>query len=190
VPATSVAQFIAYAKSRPGKIHYGSAGVGTSPQLSMELFRRNASIDIVHVPYKGGGPLLVALLSGEVQAVFGTVLLLHASGRAGKVRLLGVTTTTRHPDLPDVPTIAESGMPGFEVISWQGLCTPAAAPEPALARLRTALAAVLASPDTAKQLADQGMQPMPLMGEKFAAFIRSERAKWAKLVKDVGIEPQ
>ena len=190
MPATSVAQFIAYAKSHPGKINYGSAGVGTSPQLSMELFRMNAGIDIVHVPYKGGGALLVALLSGEVQAVFGTVLLLHAPGRAGKVRLLGVTSTTRHPDLPDVPTIAESGMPGFEVISWQGLCTPAAAPEPALARLRAALATVLASPDARKQLADQGMQPMPLMGENFAAFIRSERAKWAKLVKDVGIEPQ
>ena len=159
MPVTNVAEFIEYAKSRPGKLHYGSAGVGTSPQLSMELFRMSAGIDIVHVPYKGGGPLLVALLSGEVQAMFGTTLLLHAPRRAGKVRLLGVTSTTRHPDLADVPTIAESGMPGFEVISWQGLCTPAAAPEPALARLRAALAAVLASPDTTKQLADQGMQP-------------------------------
>jgi tripartite-type tricarboxylate transporter receptor subunit TctC len=190
MPVTSVAQFIDYAKSRPGRIHYGSAGVGTSPQLSMELFRMNAGIDVVHVPYKGGGALLVALLSSEVQTMFGTTLLLQAPGRAGKVRLLGVTSKTRHPDLPDVPTIAESGMPDFEVISWQGLCTPAAAPERALARLRAALATVLASPETTKQLADQGMQATPLMGEKFAAFIRSERAKWAKLVKDVGIEPQ
>jgi tripartite-type tricarboxylate transporter receptor subunit TctC len=190
VPAASVAQFIDHAKSRPGKIHYGSAGVGTSPQLSMELFRMNAGIDIVHVPYKGGGPLLAALLGNEVQAVFGTTLLLQAPGRAGKVRLLGVTSSTRHPDLPDVPTIAESGMPGFEVVSWQGLCTPAAAPEVVLARLRTALATVLASPETQKQLADQGMQTKPLMGDKFAAYIRSERAKWAKLVKDVGIPVQ
>jgi tripartite-type tricarboxylate transporter receptor subunit TctC len=190
VPATTIAQFIAYAKSRPGKLNYGSAGVGTSPQLSMELFRMNAGIDVVHVPYKGGGPLLVALLGGEVQAVFGTVLLLHGPGRAGKVRLLGVTSTTRHPDLPDVPSIAESGMPGFEVISWQGLCTPAGVSEAALARLRSSLAAVLALPETRKQLADQGMQPTPLMAEKYAEFIRSERAKWAKLVKDVGIDPQ
>ena len=150
----------------------------------------NAGIDIVHVPYKGGGPLLLALLSDEIQAMFGTTLLLNAPGRAGKIRLLGVTSTARHPDLPDVPTIAESGMPGFEVISWQGLCTPAAAPEPVLARLRAALATVLALPDTRKQLADQGMQATPVMGEKFAAFFRSERAKWAKVVKDVGIEPQ
>jgi tripartite-type tricarboxylate transporter receptor subunit TctC len=190
MPVTSVATFIEYAKSRPGKIHYGSAGVGTSPQLSMELFRMNAGIDVVHVPYKGGGALLVALLSAEVQAMFGTTLLLSAPGRAGKVRLLGVTSKTRHPDLPDVPTIAESGMPDFEVVSWQGLCTPAAAPESALARLRSALGAVLAAPETIKQLADQGMQATPVMGEKFAAFILSERAKWAKLVKDVGIEPQ
>ena len=166
-----------------------SAGVGTSPQLSMELFRMNAGIDIVHVPYKGGAPQLAALLGNEVQAMFGTTLLLQAPGRAGKVRLLGVTSSSRHPDLPDVPTIAESGMPGFEVVSWQGLCTPAAAPEPARARLRAALATVLASPETQKQLADQGMQTTPLMGEKFAAFIRSERKKWKKLVKDVGIPP-
>ena len=190
VPATTIAQFIAYAKSRPGKINYGSAGVGTSPQLSMELFRMNAGLDLVHIPYKGGGPQLVALISGEVQAMFGTTLLLAAPGRAGKVRLLGVTSLTRFPDLPDVPTIAESGMPGFEVVSWQGLCTPARAPEAALARLRDGLATVLASSEVKKQLADQGMQTAPLMGEKYAAFIRSERAKWAKLVKDVGIEPQ
>ena len=120
--------------------------------------------------------------------MFGTTLLLQAPGRAGKVRLLGVTSSTRHPDLPDVPTIAESGMPGFEVVSWQGLCTPAAAPEPARARLRAALATVLASPETQKQLADQGMQTKPLMGDKFAAYIRSERAKWAKLVKDTGMK--
>ena len=190
IPSAPIAQFIAYAKSRPGKLNYGSAGVGTSPQLSMELFRMTAGIDVVHVPYKGGGPLLVALIGGEVQAIFGTVPLVLGAGRAGKVRMLGVTSTTRHPDLPDVPTIAESGMPGFEVISWQGLCTPAGVPEAVLERIRAALTAALAVPDTKKQLADQGMQPTALMGEKYAAFIRAERAKWTKLVKDIGIPPQ
>jgi tripartite-type tricarboxylate transporter receptor subunit TctC len=104
--------------------------------------------------------------------------------------MLGVTSLTRSPDLPDVPTIAESGMPGFEVISWQGLCTPAGVPKAALARLRAALAAALALPDTRKRLAEQSIQPSTLTAGQFAKFIRSERDKWAKVVKDVGIKPQ
>lgn len=190
IPSATVAQFIAYAKSRPGQLNYGSAGIGTSPQLSMEMFRMNAGLDLVHIPYKGGGPLVLAVVGGEVQAAFGTVPSWLGSVRSGKVRALGVTSTTRHPDLPDVPTIADSGMPGFEVISWQGLCTPAGVPKPILARLRTSLAAALALPDTKKQLVEQGIQVNALMGDKYAAFIRSERTKWAKVVHDVGIKPQ
>jgi tripartite-type tricarboxylate transporter receptor subunit TctC len=190
IPATTVQQFIDYAKARPGKLNYGSAGVGTSPQLSMELFKMTAGIDLVHIPYKGGGPLLFALISGEVQTIFGTVPLLGAPGRAGKVRVLGVTSKTRAPDLPDVPTIEESGMPGFEVISWQGLCTPAGVPKAALAKLRAVLPAALALPDIRKRLTEQGVQITPLDHNKFAAFARAERAKWARLVKDVGIKPQ
>jgi tripartite-type tricarboxylate transporter receptor subunit TctC len=190
VPATTVAQFIAHVKSRPGQLNYGSAGVGTSPQLSMELFKMQAGLDLVHVPYKGGGPLLVALIGGEVQTLFGTVPLLLGATRTGKVRTLGVTSATRAPDLPEVPTIAEAGLPGFEVVSWQGLCTPAGVPKPALDKLRAILPAALALPDTRKRLADQGVQITPLPHDKFAAFARAERAKWAKLVKDVGITPQ
>jgi tripartite-type tricarboxylate transporter receptor subunit TctC len=190
VPATTIAEFIAYAKSRPGAINYSSAGVGTSPQLSMEMFRMNAGIDLVHVPYKGAGPALVGLLGGHVQAMFSTVPTYVGALRAGRVRLLGVTSMTRYPELPDVPTLNESGMPGFEVISWQGLCTPAGVPEPVLARIRAAFAAALDLPDTKKQLSDQSMMPTPLMSDKFAAFVRAERAKWAKIVKDVGINPQ
>jgi tripartite-type tricarboxylate transporter receptor subunit TctC len=190
VPAKTITEFVSFAKARPGKIDYASAGVGTSPQLSMELFRMRAGLTLVHVPYKGAGPALVALIGGHVQAMFSTVPSVIGATRSGKIRMLGVTSTERHPDVPDVPTLAESGMPGFEVISWQGLCTPAGVPEPVLARLREALAAALAEADTKKQLSDQSMQPKPLVGEKFAAFIRSERAKWAKVVKDVGIKPQ
>jgi tripartite-type tricarboxylate transporter receptor subunit TctC len=190
VPAKTIAEFISYVKARPGEINYGSAGVGTSPQLSMELFRMTAGISLVHVAYKGAGPALVGLIGGEVQAMFSTVPSVIGATRAGKIRMLGVTSSERHPDLPDVPTIAESGMPGFEVISWQGLCTPAGVAESALARLRTALSAVLAAPATRKQLADQSVQASPLMGAKFTAFIRAERAKWANVVKNVGIEPQ
>ena len=190
VPSATVAQFIAYAKSRPGQLNYGSAGVGTSPQLSMELFKMTAGIDLIHIPYKGGGPLLVALMSGEVQSMFGTVPALLGPTRSGKARVLGVTSKTRAPDLPDVPTIAESGMPEFEVISWQGLCTPAGVPKAELARLRAALTAALTLPDTRRRLTEQGVQVMPLGYDEFAAFIRSERVKWAKLVKAVGIQPQ
>ena len=190
VPATTIAAFIALAKSRPGELNYASAGVGTSPQLSMELFRMRAGIDIVHIPYKGISVMLVDLIAGQVQAMFSTVPSVIGAVRSGKVRALGVTSVARDPELPDVPTIAESGMPGFEVISWQGLCTPAGVPKERLARIRAALGTALARPDTRKRLADSYFQPHPLTPDKFAAFIHSERTKWSKLVKDVGIEPQ
>ena len=190
IPATSISEFIALAKSRPGKLNYASAGVGTSPQLSMELFKMRSGIDIVHVPYKAIGTAIVDLIAGQVQAMFSTVPTLIGALRSGKVRALGVTSLSRDPELPDVPTIAESGMPGFEVISWQGLCTPAGVPKERLARIRTALGTGLGQPDTRKRLADANFHPHPLTPEKFAAFIRSERVKWAKLVKDVGIEAQ
>ena len=190
VPATSIAQFIDLAKARPGKLNYASAGIGTSPQLSMELFRMQAGLNIIHVPYKGVGPALIDLIGGRVEAMFSTVPSVLGAVRGGKVRALGVTSTQRDPDLPEVPTIAESGMPDFEVISWQGLCTQAAVPKPALERIRVALATVLAQPDTRKRIVDQGFQLHVMSGEKFGAFARAERAKYAKVVKDIGIAPQ
>lgn len=190
VPATTVAQFIDLVKSRPGKLNYGSAGVGTSPQLSMELFRMQAGLNIVHIPYKGVGSALIDLIGGRVDAMFSTVPSLITAVRSGKVRALGVTSLTRDPDLPDVPTFNEAGMPGFEVISWQGLCTPAGVPPAPLATLRAALATILAQPDTRKRLSDQAFHPNAQPPEAFAAFARSERARWAKVVKDIGITPQ
>ncbi|MES2563917.1 MAG: tripartite tricarboxylate transporter substrate binding protein [Pseudomonadota bacterium] len=190
LPAATIKQFIALAKANPGKLNYASAGIGTSPQLSMELLRMEVRIDIVHVPYKGVGPALVDLMGGRVEAMFSTVPAVLSVVRRGKVRALGVTSMQRDPDLPDVPTIAESGVRDFEVISWQGLCTNAGAPQAALTRLRSALAAILEQPDTRKRLVDQGFQLHIMPAEKFAAFIATERAKWAKVVKAIGIEPQ
>jgi tripartite-type tricarboxylate transporter receptor subunit TctC len=190
LPAATIAEFIALAKSQPGKLNYGSPGIGTSPQLTMELFKMTARIDVIHIAYKGAGPALAALMGGQVDAMVSTVPSFLAATRAGTIRMLGVTSLTRIPDLPDVPTIAESGMPGFEVISWQGLCTPAGVPKAALVRLRPALTAALALPDTRRRLAEQGVQPGTLTAEQFATFIRTERTKWAKVVKDVGITPQ
>jgi tripartite-type tricarboxylate transporter receptor subunit TctC len=190
LPAGNVAEFIALAKAQPGKLNYGSAGVGTSPQLSMELFKMRAHLNILHVPYRGIGAALVDLMAGQVQAMFSTVPSVLPATHDNKVRVLGVTSLNRSPDLPDVPTIAESGMPGFEVISWQGLCTPGGVPKPIVAKIRAALDKALADPETGKRLAAQGFQLTPLGPDKFAAFIRKERTKWSKLVKEVGIKPR
>jgi len=190
LPAVTIPQFISLAKAHPGKLNYGSAGIGTSPQLSMELFRMQARINIVHIPYKGVSPALLDLIGGRIEAMFSTVPSAFSAIRSGKVRALGVTSTQRDPDLPEVPTIAESGMPDFEVTSWQGLCAPVGVPQAALARLRAALAAALDQPDVRKRLVDQGFQPHVMPAEKFAAFARAERAKWAKVVKEIGIPPQ
>ena len=125
VAATTIAQLIALAKAQPGKLNYASAGIGTSPQLSMEIFKTQAGLNIVHVPYKGVGPGLIDVIGGRVQLMTSTVPAVLSSARSGKVRALGVTSKQRDSDLPDVPTLAESGMPDFEVVSWQGLCTQA-----------------------------------------------------------------
>jgi len=190
VPAATIPEFISLAKSRPGKLNYGSPGVGSSPQLTMEMFKIAARIDVTHIAYKGAGPALAATMGGQVDGMVSTLPSFLATTRAGKIRMLAITSLTRSPDVPDVPTIAESGFPGFEVISWPGVCTPAGAPKAAVARLRAALAAVLALPDTRKRLADQGINPGTLTTDQFAKFIRSERDKFAKVVKDVGIKPQ
>ena len=190
VAAKTIAEFITVAKGSPGKLNYASAGVGTSPQLSMELFILETGIKIVHVPYKGVGPALIDLMGGRVQAMFSTVPSALGAIRGGKIRALGVTSKQRDPDLPDIPTIAETGIPDFEVISWQGLCTNAGAPQAALSRLKAALATTLAQPDARKRLVDQGFQLHVMPAEQFAAFARAERAKWAKVVKAIGIQPQ
>jgi len=189
VPAATIPEFVALAKSRPGKLNYGSPGVGSSPQLTMEMLKLTAGIDVIHIAYKGAGPALAALMGGQVDAMTSTVPSFLGATRAGKIRMLAVTSLTRVPDLPDVQTVAES-FPGFEVISWQGLCTPAGVPKAALARLRTELAAVLALPETRKRLAEQSIQPGTLTTDQFAKFIRSERDKFAKVVKDAGIPLQ
>jgi tripartite-type tricarboxylate transporter receptor subunit TctC len=190
LPAATVAEFVSHVQARPGRLNYASAGVGTSPQLAMELFKAKAGIDIVHIPYKGGGPALADLIGGHVQAMFSTVPTVITAIRSGRIRVLGVSSAQRVADLPDVPTIAESGMPGFEVTSWQAMCTPAGVPPAVLARLRSEFAKALTLPDTIKRLADQGMQPSTLTLAEFESFVRAERAKWAKVVKDAGIRPQ
>jgi tripartite-type tricarboxylate transporter receptor subunit TctC len=187
VPTATVGEFIAYAKANPGKISMASAGVGTSQHLALELFKSMTGTQLVHVPYKGGHPALTEVLGGQVQGMFAAVPTSQASIKAGKVRALGVTSLKRSPKLPDVPTIAESGVPGFSVTSWYGLCAPAAVPKPILARLHDDLVKVLAMPDTQQRLSEQGIDVTPSSPEEFAEFIKSEVAKWAKVVKEAGI---
>ena len=187
LPTKSVAEFIALAKAQPGKLNYASAGVGTSPQLTMELFKGRAGIDVVHVAYKGAGPAVVDLMGGHVRSMFSTVPSVLGAVRAGSLRALAVSSKKRARDLPDVPTLVESGMPNFEVISWQGLCTPSGVPKAVLSRLQTALRDVMALPETNKQLEAQGIEATPLIAAQYGSFIRGERAKWAKVVKDLKI---
>jgi tripartite-type tricarboxylate transporter receptor subunit TctC len=190
VAAKTIPEFIALAKAQPGKLNYASAGIGTSPQLSMELFKTEAGISIVHIPYKGVGPGLLDLIAGRVQAMTSTVPAALSSVRSGKIRALGVTSKERDPEMPDVPTVAESGMPDFEVVSWQGLCTNAGSPLAAIRRLRNALGTTLEHPDTRKRIVDSGFQLYIMSADKGAAFAHAERVRWAKIVKQVGIAPQ
>ena len=187
MPVNSVSEFIAYAKANPGKISMASAGVGTSQHLAMELFKSMTEINVVHVPYKGGHPALTDVLGGQVPAMFAAVPTSQASIKAGKVRALGVTSVKRSPQLPSVPTIAESGVPGYGVTSWYGLCAPAGVPQPILAKLNTDLVKVLNMPDTQQRLAEQGIDVAPTTPEYFAEFVRSEIAKWARVIKAAGI---
>jgi tripartite-type tricarboxylate transporter receptor subunit TctC len=187
VQATTIQQLIALAKTNPGKLNYGSSGVGTSPQLSMELFRMQTGIELVHVPYKGVGPALLDLMAGRVQAMTSTVPAAISSVRSGKIRALAVTSKERDSQLPDVPTLMESGIPDFEVVSWQGLCTNAGAPQSVLRRLRGALATVLARADTQERIRNAGFQLYVRPAGEAAAYIKSERSRWAKVVKDLGI---
>lgn len=190
VQAKNIPEFIAIVRANPGKLNYASGGLGTSPQLSMELFRTQAAIDLVHVPYKGVGPAQLDLIAGRVQVMTSTVPSVLSLARQGKVRPLAVTSKERDAQLPDVPTVAESGIPDFEVVSWQGLCTNAGAPQQALRRLRSALATVLAQTDTQKRIMDQGFQLYVKSAVEAAAFMSTERTRWAKIVRDLQIPQQ
>lgn len=190
VPAKSVSEFIAYAKANPGKIHYGSSGVGTTLHLSMEWFKTLTGINVIHVPYKGGAPALAELLGGQVQVMFGNLPGQVAMIKAGRTRPLGVTSAKRNAQLPDVPTIIESGVSGFEVTIWYGVCAPAKVPKPTLAKLNADLVKALNMTDVRQRLAEQGVDPAPITAEQFAEFIKSETTKWAKVVKEAAIPQQ
>lgn len=186
LPAKSVSEFIAYAKANPGKISYASGGVGTSLHLSMELLRSMTGINVVHVPYKGAGPAATDLLGGYVPAMFGSLPSQMLNIKNGKLRALGVTSAKRSTQLPDVPTFIESGVRDFEITTWYGMCAPTAVPKPIEAKLNADLVKALNMPDLRQRLAEQGVDAEPSTPEQFAAFIKSETIKWARVVKSSG----
>ena len=189
MPTKTLSEFVAFAKARPGQIHFGSSGVGGSPHLSIELFKTITRIDIVHVPYKGAAQALADAMSGHIESSVGNLSGgLLAAVKAGRVRALGVTSGERRKQVPEVPTFAESGWPGFVVEPWYGICTQAKVPQPIIARLNADLNKVLNDPVVRKRLEDQGVDVTPSTPEQFVAHVKAETAKWIKVVREAGLE--
>ena len=186
VPVSTLKEFIAFAKKHPGELLYSSAGSGSQPHLSAELFKTMTGINYVHVPYKGAPPAMVDLLAGHVALTFATAPSAVPYVKSGQLRALGVSTAKRIAALPDVPTIAEAGVPGYEATGWNGLVAPAGTPAPIIEKLNGAFVKVLRTPAVASYLSGQGADPDPGTAAEFAAYIKSEIAKWAKVVQDSG----
>lgn len=191
LPARTIKELIALAKAQPGEIFYASAGHGTQPHLTMELFLLMAQIRMGHVAYKGGAPGIVDLVGGQVALMATSSLsLLIPHVRGGRLRALGVTSTTRNHALPDVLTIAESGLPGYESVQWAGLLAPAATPREITARLHKEAVSILRAPDARERLRGDGSEVVASSPEEFSVFIQAEILKWAKVVKAAGIQPE
>ena len=190
VPARSVKEFVDYVKANAGKLNYSSPGVGTSPQMTMELFKLTAGLDIVHVPYKGGAPALAGVVAGEVMGMFGNLPEQLGAIKGGRTRALAVSTLKRSPQIPDVPTVAESGYPGFEVTVWYGVCTQSAVPRAMIAKLNATLVKALHTPEVVQRLAQSSIDAEPGTPEEFAAFIKGESERWKKVVADAHLPKQ
>ena len=190
VKAETLRELIALARANPGKLSFGSSGTGGAPQLATELFKSMAGIDILHVPYKGLGPAITDLLGGQIQLLFADVGLVTAHLKAGKLRGLAVSGSSRSAALPDLPTVAEAGVPGYAAGTWYGLFAPAGTPPAIVSRLSEETRKALAHPDVRASLAAQGVDPAGNTPEQFAAFVRDEYAKWGKVIRDAGIKAE
>ena len=185
-PANTVQELIAMAKAKPGQLNFASTGIGGSNHLSGEMFKSMAGIDMVHIPYKGAAPAMNDLLGGQVSLMFDTPAAGLPHIRAGKLKALAVTSAKRTAIAPDIPTIAESGVPGYEALSWFAMYGPAKMPKEIVTRINTEVVKVLHLPEIQKRFADLGAEPVGNSPEEFAAYLKSEMAKWAKVVKDCG----
>ena len=186
LPAKDVKELIAYAKGNPGKLNFASAGNGGPTHLTGELLKSSAHIDIVHVPYKGNAAALTDLIAGRVQMMFSNMLTAMPHVRAGKLRALAVSSPKRSPQAPDLPTVAESGVPGFNSVPWYGALGPAGLPKPIVTKLNTAIADAISQPDMRERFVAQGIDLQSSTPEAFGALIKSELVKWRKVVRDAG----
>ena len=186
VPASNLREFIAYAKAKPGRLNYASAGNGTPHHIAGEMFKQLAGVDLVHVPYKGTGPAVSDLLSGQVAFMSVEILAALPQVRAGKLHALGVATSARSEVAPEVPTVAEAGLPGFEVTAWYGVFAPAGTPAPVVQRVAVEVAKAVAQADFRERLAGMGATPVGSGPEEFALFLRAENLRWANAVRASG----
>ena len=190
VPVNSVRDLIAMAKDKPGQLNYASAGVGSFQHLAAELFKREAGVDIVHVPFKGGGPAMMDVIAGNTQVAVGSLAQMVPQIKGGKLKALAVGSRERIPAIPDVPTLSEAGLPGYEATNWWGIVAPAGTPRAVVERLHKELNAVIVSADTKKRFEAEGADAMPMSSADFGRFINTEIAKWARVVKDAGIKAE
>jgi tripartite-type tricarboxylate transporter receptor subunit TctC len=189
LPVKTLAELVRKAKAEPGKLNYGSAGNGSAGHLAMEYFKQQAKVDIVHVPYKGTGPMLTDLMGGQTQLTFNGVPPIIGQIKGGKLRPIAVGSAKRVPSLPDVPTIAESGYPGFETSQWYGILLPAGTPAPIVERLHREIVAALAKPDTTKRIVEDGGVAVGNTPAEFAALIAREEKRWGEVVRSAGVKP-
>ncbi len=191
LPVRSVKELIAFAKARPGQLQFASAGFGSNPHLMMELFTSMTGIKMVHVPYKGAGPAFTDVIAGHVHMMAGNILSALPHIRSGRIRAYGVTSAVRSSGAPEIPTLAEAGVPGYEAVQWFGLLAPAGTPREVVTRLHGAVAQTLNDPVLHKRFVSDGADPRPSKSpEEFAAFMRAEYKKWGQVVKTAGIKPE
>ena len=186
--AANIKELIALAKAKPNEINYGSGGSGSAPHLAAELFKTMADVRITHVPYKGSTPAITDTMSGQVQLTFTGIPSVMTQMKAGRLRPIGVTSLKRTAALPEVPTIAESGVPGYEVNPWFGVLLPARTPQPLVSRLNAEILKVLQLPATRERFAAEGFEAAGNTPAQFAAYIKAEQIKWGKVIKDAGIK--
>jgi tripartite-type tricarboxylate transporter receptor subunit TctC len=190
LPVASIAELIAYAKANPGKVNFGSAGVGSQPHVLGELFKLVADIKLTHIPYRGSAPAITDLLGGQIQMMFDTPVVLLSHIQAGRLRALAITSAARSPQLPDVPTMIESGLPRLQANLWSGLLAPAGTPAAVVARLNAAFNAAMNTPETKASLQKLGAAPNAMSPEEFGRFLAAETRKWSTVVAEAGIKPE
>jgi tripartite-type tricarboxylate transporter receptor subunit TctC len=188
VPAKTLAELIAYARANPGKLNFGSSGNGTTPHLAGELFNTMAGVKISHIPYKGSAPMVTDLLGNQVQVAFDNTVIPNV--KAGKLRALAATGTTRLAAMPDVPTAAEAGLPGYEAVGWMGVYGPRGTPPAIVDKMAAEIAAAMSAPDVREKLAAMGFQPATDTPAQFDAYLRAEQAKWAKVAREANVQPE